>query len=229
MKKLTAFLLFFQIVITTMGGNNWNPTARKTFEDLRKPIVLKLSPFHFFDRQLSVTGEFFGKNYNRSTAITLNLIYADNSKIYDFGTSFSVERRFYPRGFKPDTSNWLRNSAKGFYFGFGVQGGYNEFNDREFNRYYYDPYTGNGTTLSDDVTITSQWLAPSVSIGYQIILWEALYIDAYVGGGVKFNDTKKSSPNSNANLFQYYDSPDIFSRYYKGIIPRVGITLGMGI
>lgn len=227
----SAFLLCCLLLSSflSFAGNNWNPTGKKPYEELRKPIVLKLSPFHFFDRQLSLTGEFFNKNFTRSTAVTLNLIYADNSKIYDFGTSFNIERRFYPRGFNPDTSNYLRNLARGFYFGFGVQGGYNEFNDREAYRNYYDPTTGMYSTLNNDVTITSQWITPAVSIGYQIILWEALYVDGYIGGGIKFNDTQKTSGSGTSNISQYYTSPDIFSRYYKGIIPRIGITLGMGL
>jgi len=227
MKKSFILSLILLFSLSAFAGNNWNPTTRKPFEDLRKPIALKLSPFHFFDRQLSLTGEFFNKKFQRSTAVTLNLIYADNSKIYDFGTSLNIERRFYPRGFNPDTTNWFRNMARGFYFGLGVQGGYNEFTDREYN--YYDPYNGYPTGPVDEVTITSQWLTPSVSIGYQIILWEALYLDGYIGGGIKFNDTKKTAKDGAANLNGYYSSPDIFSRYYKGIIPRVGITLGMGL
>jgi hypothetical protein len=229
MRKTTILISFLLLSLSSIAGNNWSPTKKINFEDLRKPIVLKLSPFHFFDRQLSLTGEFFNKKYTRSTAVTLNLIYADNSKIYDFGTSINIERRFYPRGFNPDTSNWIRNMASGFYFGFGVQAGYNEFNDREFYRSYYDPMTGQYSSLPNDVTITSQWVVPAVSIGYQIILWEALYIDAFVGGGIKFNETSKSSPRANVDFSRYYDSPDILSRYYKGIIPRVGVTLGMGL
>jgi hypothetical protein len=231
MRKYTGIALMILFSLSAFAGNNWNPVQRKRFEDLRRPIILKLSPFHFFDRQLSLTGEFFNKSYNRSTAITLNLIYADNSKIYDAGTSFNIERRFFPRGFNTDTSNWIRNSAKGFYFGLGVQGGINEFNDREYYQNYsiYDPITNTYSNLTDNVSIKSQWIAPAVSIGYQFVLWEALYVDAFVGGGIKINDTQKSSGNSSVNFSQYYNDPSIVSRYYKGIIPRVGITLGMGL
>jgi hypothetical protein len=223
-------LLIFMSVSELLAATGWNPNRKKNFEDLRKPIVLKLSPFHFFDRQLSLTGDFFNKNYRRSMAVTLSLIYADNSRIYDVGTTFQLERRFYPRGFMADTSNTLRNSASGFYFGLGFQGGYSEYHDLERYRIsIIDPITNIVTFKDDDVQIQSMWIAPIVSLGYQIILWDALYLDAFVGGGIKFNQTEKISSRVNVDLSQYYQDPDIFSRYYKGIIPRVGVTLGIGL
>ena len=230
MKKAIFTGLLITISSLGFGGNNWtNPIRKNKFEDLRKPIVMKLSPFHFFDRQLSITGEFFGHDYKRSTCISLAMIYADNSKVYDVGTSLNIERRFYPRGFQPDTTNWNRNTATGFYFGMGAQVGYSEYNDRTNNSNgYYDPATNTYLNLNDDVTITSRWVTPTLTLGYQFILWDALFIDAFVGGGVKVNDTKKTSPNSSVNFSNYYSEPDITSRYYKGIVPRVGLTLGMG-
>ena len=222
MKQFALALFLSGILGVSQAGNSWNPVRQKPFEDLRKPIVLKLSPFHFFDRQLSLTGDFFNKDFKRSTAVTLNLIYADNSSIYDVGTSVFIERKFFPRGFQVDTSSFNRNSASGFYFGLGVQGGYSEFIERDM--YPYDSM-GNLLKFSDsDIKITSMWVAPMVSVGYQFILWDALYLDAFVGGGIKFNDTQK-----NENYAKYFNNPNIFSRYYKGIMPRVGITLGIGL
>lgn len=220
-------VFFFLADIAAFADTGWNPNRKKNFEDLRKPIIIKLSPFHFFDRQLSLTGDFFDKSYRRSTAITLNLIYADNSRVYDVGTSLQLERRFFPRGFMPDTSNPNRNSASGFYFGMGLQLGYSEFNDFEGNRQYYGPNPQQPD--DDDVSITSMWASPMVSLGYQLILWDALYLDAYVGGGIKFNQTEKTANKKSMDISQYYQDPDIFSRHYKGIVPRVGITLGIGL
>ena len=92
----------------------------------------------------------------------------------------------------------------------------------------YDTTLKKYITLDDNVTIKSAWITPTITLGYQFILWDALYIDAYVGGGVKVNDTKKTSPNIVVDFSKYYTEPDILSRYYKGIVPRVGLTLGMG-
>jgi hypothetical protein len=251
MKKYTGIALLFLFSLSTFAGNNWNPGQRKPFEDLRRPIVLKLSPFHFFDNQLSLTGEFFNKDFKRSTAITLNLIYVDNSRIYDVGTSLNVERRFFPRGFNPDTTNWLRNSARGFYFGLGVQLGYSEYNNpdetlapitktevvtiknpgRPDSTYTYK----SETVKQFNAVIKNTWVAPHVSIGYQLVLWEALFIDVFVGGGIRFNSSdlfNKTQPELNEifpNPLPLYSNPDVTSRYYKGIIPRVGLTLGIGL
>lgn len=229
-RTIAAAAFFFFAGLSVFADTGWNPTRKKNFEDLRKPIVLKLSPFHFFDRQLSLTGDFFDKSYRRSTAITLNLIYADNSRVYDVGTSLQMERRFFPRGFMPDTSNPNRNGASGFYFGMGLQLGYSEYNDLErYRSSIYDPNTGMMIYTNDDVSITSMWASPMVSLGYQLILWDALYLDAYVGGGIKFNQTEKKANKKSLDIDQYYQDPDIISRHYKGIIPRVGITLGIGL
>ena len=232
MKRLFLISLFFSLCgfADLRADTGWNPNRKRPFEDLRKPIVLKLSPFHFFDRQLCLTGDFFNSNYHRSTTVTLSLIYADNSRIYDVGTTCQIERRFYPRGFSPDTSRTDKNSASGFYFGLGVQGGYSDFKDLERYRIQnFDPNTGLSTYTNDVVNIRSMWATPIVSLGYQLILWDALYLDAFVGGGIKFNQTEKSSSKPGIDLSQYYQDPDIVSRYYKGIIPRVGLTLGIGL
>ena len=227
---IAVSVIFFLSGIAAFADTGWNPNRKKNFEDLRKPIIVKLSPFHFFDRQLSLTGDFFDKSYRRSTAITLNLIYADNSRVYDVGTSLQLERRFFPRGFMPDTSNPNRNSASGFYFGLGLHLGYSEYNDIErYRSSNYDPITGMIIYTNDDVSITSMWASPMVSLGYQLILWDALYLDAYVGGGIKFNQTEKTANKKSMDISQYYQDPDIFSRHYKGIVPRVGITLGIGL
>lgn len=209
------------------AGNNQSLASRKPFEDLRRPIVLKLSPFHFFDRQLSLTSEFFGKSYRRSLAVTANVIYGDNSNVYDVGGALLLERRFYPRGFNPDTSSFIRNSASGFYFSPGLQFGYSEFNDRQMNRTTWDGFSM--IQVDYNVSITSMWVAPTVTVGYQLILWDALYLDVYVGGGAKINQTKKSSPYPGVDLSNYYQDSEILTRYFKGILPRVGLTLGIGL
>jgi hypothetical protein len=226
-KQILTSLLLLILCLPVCADHAWNPSRRKGFEDLRKPIVIKLSPFHFFDRQLSLTSEFFSKSYRRSIAITTNIIYGDNSNVYDVGGSLLIERRFYPRGFNPDTTSMIRNSASGFYFSLAAQGGYSEFNDRQMNKNRWDEFTV--IPVDYNVSITSMWVAPMVTVGYQLILWDALYLDAFVGGGVKINQTKKSSPFPGVDLSEYYQDSEIFTRYFKGIFPRVGISLGIGL
>jgi hypothetical protein len=150
----------------------------------------------------------------------------------------------------------LRNSAKGFYVGLGLQGGFSKLNTYSENqrsvsvtevdengKIKYEYVNGDSIPKKSfdfrqfDISINSFWIAPMVTIGYQRILWEALYIDLYVGGGIKLNQTEKhGSTNLRTNeefmdnsQSQFYNNPDIFSRYFKGVVPRVGLTLGIAL
>jgi hypothetical protein len=67
-----------------------------------------------------------------------------------------------------------------------------------------------------------------ISLGYQFIVFEALYIDVFVGGGLKINSVEKGSPDKTLNLDQFYDSPNFRSRDYKGMMLRGGVSFGIG-
>lgn len=214
--------LFFLFVSIGFGQTkSYAQSGRIPFEDLRKPVVLKVSPFHFFDNTLQVGAEFFKtKTFKTSLFAAANVTYRPGQRISDNGGSIELQARHYPRGFKADSSGWVRNSASGFYLGFGANIGYNEYIDKE---YYFN------SSLPEKITVTSQWVTPSVVFGYQLIAWEALYLDIYLGGGIRINDVKYSSTPSGPTEEDYFSNSSIFSRYYRGILPKAGFTLGIGL
>lgn len=196
-----------------------NPVQRPKFEDLRKPNIFKLSPFHFFDYSLNGTFEVFDrKNYKRSLIISLTGTYRDQRNYSDKGGAIEIGGRYYPRAFRADSIVWGRNRAYGIYLGYGVQVGLNSQN--RIDTYY----TINGNPMTQDHKINSKWATPYFCIGYQILAFETLYIDVYAGGGMKLNEVSYT----NRSVDYIYSEPNIFDRDYKGIIPKMGFTIGIG-
>lgn len=205
--------IFFSILAQAQ-----NPAQRPKFEDLRKPHVFRLSPFHFFDFSLNGTLEIFdSRTYKRSLIVSLTGIYRDQRNYSDKGGALEVGGRYYPRSFRADSIVWGRNRAYGIYLGYGVQLGINT--QRNINQ--FDPNGLPSTWISE---IESRWATPYFCIGFQILAFETLFIDVYAGGGMKLNEVSYS------NQMQNYinTEPSIFDREYKGIIPKMGFTIGIG-
>jgi hypothetical protein len=123
------------------------------------------------------------------------------------------------------------NSARGFYMGLGVQAGYCEFRDKNLQRGFYttSPYGGQiWNSVPVNVMTTNIWLNPYIGLGYQFIIWEALYADLFVGGGLKINRVTKSSPDKSLDLKEFYTDPEFVDRYFQGIMPRVNVSVGVG-
>lgn len=193
------------------------------FEDLRRKSVIKLSPFHFFDRSIQLNSEFFKENYKTSFVAGFTGTYRDDKEVSDQGFALELQARHYPRSFRVDTSRWVENGAYGVYFGVGVSAGANVYKSKS------DYYSSSYTMASGSTTANSHWVTPSVFIGYQLIVWDAMFLDFYIGGGMKMNDVKKSSSLPGINPELEMTNGSIFSRYYKGILPKLGFTLGVGI
>lgn len=222
---LSSNLSFGQTTETKIqpGRVVFTSPGKVKFEDLRRPFILKISPFHFFDRTLNVGGEIFmDKTYKKSMYVAVNGTYQDNSRRMDKGVSADLQFRYYPRFFKADSAGWIRNSASGFFVGIGATIGTNKLEELD----YYD-YTNN---QQYKYSINSQWVTPAIVFGYQFIAWEALYFDVYLGGGIKINDVSYKTENNNPNFStDVISEANIFSRYYKGILPKAGFTLGVGL
>jgi hypothetical protein len=67
-------------------------------------------------------------------------------------------------------------------------------------------------------------ISPGFSIGVQRSIFEVMYIDFYLGGGIRFPSFEYSNdnhPDSNED--------DIFSPSYEGIYPTFGLKVGIGL
>lgn len=218
-----AFALFFSATLV-FGQNNpfFNANLKKKeFKDVRKNMVFGLSPFHFFDNSISVSGEFFSKSYKKSVRLALTGIYRDNKRLSDKGFAMELSGRYYPKSFECDSMVWGRNMASGIYLGYGAQAGLNEY--IQYDLMFYNQ--NSSTTEYIDIKETSLWVSPFVCFGYQFTLYEVLYVDVFVGGAIKFNDVDRSNPV----LGYGEENPNIFQREYKGIMPKIGFTIGLGL
>lgn len=221
MNKLIALstVLLFSYGILQAGG-------RKPFEDVRRPALIKLSPFHFLDRSIQLSSELFTKNYKSSYTIGLVGTYRVDSRIIDQGVAFELQARRYPKLFHVDTTGgWSENRAEGFYFGFSVVAGYNTYQE---NSIQYQYINNNSIAVNYFSKAESRWITPAVLFGYQFTLLEVMYLDVYVGGGIKMNDVKKTTDLPSVESQTVLNEGSIFERYYRGILPKVGLTLGMG-
>jgi hypothetical protein len=234
----TKKLLLLCVALTslvTVSNAQYNrveiTNKRIPFEDLRKKQTIRISPFHLFNNQFNISSEFFNSTYTRSHLLTASIMYADNDSKSDGGFSLDYQGRIYPRKFKPDSMAMYNNSASGFYMGLGLQVGYCEFRDKNLQRSIYttSPYGGQyQTQVPVNVTTTNIWLNPYIGLGYQFIIWEALYADLFVGGGLKINRVTKSSPDKSLELNEFYTDPNFIDRYFQGIMPRVNLSVGVG-
>jgi hypothetical protein len=232
-KHLLLFLILTTLVTVTNAQYNRSELTNKRipFEDLRKRQTIRISPFHLFDNQFNVSGEFFNPTYTRSHVLTGSIIYADNDSKSDGGFSFDYQGRIYPRAFKPDSLAIYNNTASGFYMGLGVQVGYCEYRDKNLKRDVYTNYPYGGqyrTQVPVNVMTQNIWVNPYIGLGYQFIIWESLYADLFVGGGLKMNHVSKSSPDKSLDLKEFYTDPAFIDRYFQGIMPRVNLSVGVG-
>lgn len=232
MKKTSSFFLILYLL--TLGPGFCQTASaryfqrRKPFADTRKKTILKISPFHFFDNSFCLAGEFFlSPIYKNSLLVTVVGSFQDQVQKSDKGFSIEFGGRYYPIGFNADTSIWYRNQSSGFYMGYGAQFGMNEY---KTNQSFYDYNNLVGSkTIDYTQTRKSMWVTPYICFGYQLTIFEAFFLDIFVGGGVKLNQVDKSTfPNMAGFDLENEQNPNIFNRYYKGILPKLGFTIGMG-
>jgi len=66
------------------------------------------------------------------------------------------------------------------------------------------------------------------TIGFHRTLWNVLYIDAYLGGGIQWSDViQMSTPNFNFDNYSSYSG--ITDPAYQGIMPKFGLQLGIAL
>ncbi|MEO5600616.1 MAG: hypothetical protein ABIR06_06800 [Cyclobacteriaceae bacterium] len=124
------------------------------------------------------------------------------------------------------TSKRNKSSHQGIYGAAYIQGG--SYSGQFANQYtYFDPNTGRPVTqwnnnYEEDIT---NW-GLGFTIGYQKTLWQVLFLDAFVGGGVQFSNTIVSGQAPDQNYY-YYDG--ILDPAYKGILPKIGMNIGIGL
>ncbi|MGC1243839.1 MAG: hypothetical protein WA874_19755 [Chryseosolibacter sp.] len=192
--------------------------------------IFKLSPQHFIHNSLKAGVERFNQNHTGSVAVFLTgRLESKQESAFDDGyngLAGELQFRKYISPMKALTSKHGKAYYQGIYGAAYLQGGSysGEFRD-EYS--YYDPNTGQYVTQYqyDYHESVGNW-GLGFTIGYQKTLWQVIFMEAFIGGGIQFSD-KTTSGNPPAP--DTYDYSGIVDPDYKGILPKIGLHIGIGL
>ena len=192
--------------------------------------IFKISPQHFISNQLKIGVERFNASHSRSFVLCLNGTLGNNDhEYYDYrnynGFGGELQYRKYLCPFKIYKTRNGREFYQGIYFAGFAQGGHYAGNLRE-QHYSYDPVTQNYTVQTYDYKDDVGNWAAGFTFGVQRTLWQTLFIEAFIGGGLQFSDRILSGQVPG---YTYYYSPGITDYAYKGVLPKAGLQLGIGL
>jgi hypothetical protein len=209
----------------------WNSLAQNSAEPLSR-TVFKLSPQHFTHNALKVGIERFNPTHSGSISLLVTAT-LDNNEEDPFdregynGLAGELQFRKYISPMKEHTSKKDNVYHQGIYGAAYVQGG--SYSGDFADQYrIYDPTTGmytGQTTYSYHDNIGNWGLG--FSIGYQKTLWNVVFLEAFIGGGVQFADRITTGTIPDSNGYYYYGG--ITHPAYKGILPKLGLNVGLGL
>ena len=216
--------LFWAIaLISTIYSSHdvYSQTASDTTELERSKSIVKIQPFQFIDNTFFLGYEGFNRDFTKSFNIGLGFITSNTQAVEEVGFKYEVQYRIYINGFtkyvpKRSESPYNRGIYAGIYFA-----GVRSQETSEFS--YFDPIQEFVEFRENQRTVNA--FNPGITIGIQRSVWENLYLDFYVGGGVRFaniSDSDDLFPESN------FDVDDVYDREYSGVFPKIGLSIGLG-
>jgi len=218
------------ITLALLVSTTFSLSAQET-EPLSR-TVFKLSPQHFTHNALKVGVERFNPTHSGSVAlfITTRL---DNNEDNPFdregynGLAGELQFRKYISPMKERMSKKGNVYHQGVYGAAYLQGGSysGEFADQYST---YDPTTGmyTPTTTYNYKENIGNW-GVGFTIGYQKTLWQVVFLEAFIGGGIQFANRITSGEMPDSNSYYYYSG--ITDPGYKGILPKIGLNIGLGL
>lgn len=192
--------------------------------------VFKLSPQHFTENSLKGGVEHFNKDHSASVSVLITGRMEKNEHSY-YGDGYDglageLQLRKYISPMKAVTLKNNKIYYRGIYAGLYVQGGaYSGDFKREY--IFYDQTTG-GTVREiqyDYEEHVGNW-GGGFLIGYQQTFWDVIFVEAFVGGGIQFSDRITTGKLPNTPDYSYYGITD---PYYRGILPKIGLNIGIGL
>lgn len=192
--------------------------------------IFKLSPQHFTNNSLKAGVERFNRNHSGSIAIFVTGMLENDGNSFDRngydGLAGELQLRKYISPMQLYTSKKDRVYRQGIYGAAYVQGGSysGEFSDQYS---YFDPNTGMFITqLNYDYDENIGNWGFGFTIGYQTTLWQVLFLETFMGGGIQFSDIIQTGKTPGPSSF---DDSGINDPDYKGILPKFGILIGIGL
>ena len=215
--------------------------------------IFKFQPFSLITGCMNFNQEMFNKERTRSTVIGLGIRYVNkkNENSY-YGTSVlnytqlnkwqgvtaSIERRLYVPGFfSGDKFSFINKKASfGVYFAPGIKA---EFNQNKYDKGGYNQIIDNTKPNNYDFVFVKNegkvnylGVMPNMNIGMQFTLFQNLYIDTYIGGGIRFLSKKVIESKGDSNAPGYYSngfSSGAIETFIikEGVQPNFGFALGL--
>lgn len=192
--------------------------------------IFKLSPQHFIHNSLKAGIERFNKTHSGSFVffVTGRLENEDNAfdrEGYD-GLAGEIQFRKYISPMKVRTSKKNNIFHQGIYGAAYLQGGSYSGKFSE-SQAVYDPVTGQYIQQSQYTYKESIGnYGFGFTIGYQKTLWQVVFLEAFVGGGIQFADRVITGNKPEPGFFDYSGIAD---PGYKGILPKIGLHIGIGL
>ncbi len=192
--------------------------------------IFKLSPQHFLESTLKVGVERIGKSYTRSYSLYLsartdNFGHQNDMMGYN-GIACEFQYRSYIMPLKEYLSKKNRTYKQGLYAAGFLQAGNFVTSGKTYVYPYYPTYPPQFpnyiNSYSRDIVNTSL----GFTLGVQKVFWNVLFLDIYVGGGFQYSSTIHIGYQPPDGYHEYYD---MFDPGYKGIIPKMGLSLGMSL
>jgi hypothetical protein len=204
--------------------------ALKTFAQDPEPLsrsVFKLSPQHFIHNSLKVGLERFNPTHASSFTFFVTGMMENTMQSYGEGyngVAGELQLRKYISPMKSQTSRHNKTYHQGVYGALYLQGGH--FSDKfKGESGYIDPVTGAYVTEKYDYSEKILNGGLGFTIGYQKTLWQVIFIEGFVGGGIQFAGRKLTGAVSD---YRYYYQ-GIVSPLYEGILPKIGMNIGIGL
>lgn len=213
MKNYLFILLQIGCSSLLLGQNSSDHFAYKNLAKLN-PIDLAQSKFQLhYERYL---GE-----ERKSSFLLIPAVYLrEDSRESESGWELMAQYRFYLTHVRKDEGRtFLGFHNYGFYA--GIYGLAMELNT-DYVRETYDNF-GNYTVGDYRSEIAAQ--EGGVLLGMQIDITKRIVLDFFVGGGVR--NTKASDTYETETGYPYYDGNSVFEPAFKGVKPKVGLSVGM--
>lgn len=198
--------------------------------------LFKVVPQNFIENTLKIGVEFFNKKRTKSySAYVYGRLESNNeSQPYYYGDKYykglgsELQYRKYISPLKSYTTRKGKNYLQGIYVSGYLQGA-SYVNEGDFLYYSFDQNTGQQVRSYVNVTESVGNIGTGFTIGVHRTLWNVLFIDAYIGGGVQWSDIIRTTTPPTMLLNDYYGYYSITDPGYQGIMPKFGLQLGIAL
>ena len=192
--------------------------------------LFKMSPQYLFQNTLKAGVEVMNQPRTKSFTFLLNAV-ANNKNEDDRyranpynGAGLEIQTRKYLNPLTIQKSKRGKEYYQSVYFSGLVQGGsYNAKYD--YSTYTWDPVTQTSVSVDVKYKSTVQNVALGFTIGLQRTLWKVLTIDGYIGAAYQISAVNVSGQKPNNDYF--YENSGILSPQYYGVLPKVGVMIGV--